>query len=297
MEKQLASLVWLVKGGLSALLIMLACGLATARFGDGLLLPSTQTRDTTMITFDRYIHQPAPDVVLVGSSMAFRLKEEYFATPRVRNLAIAGGSPVTGLAIVANQFALPKLVLVETNVMSRAIDEALVSTYLAGSKGHSIFLRPVKTLIAAYENWLHAQPSRAQLSQTFSDLLRQPPSNFDNRVYVDRALQQMNSENPAAVSAPNIKALEKLVDVLEQRGAHVLLFEMPYSEELESTQYATVTRKLVHDAFPDATRWLYLDYARETLRWADGVHVDERSGLILARAIDSAIAPFLAASQ
>ena len=297
MEKQLASLVWLAKGGLSALLIMLACGLATARFGDGLPLPSTQTRDTTMITFDRYIHQPAPDVVLVGSSMAFRLKEEYFATPRVRNLAIAGGSSVTGLAIVANQSALPKLVLVETNVMSRATDEALVSTYLAGSKGHSIFLRPVKTLIAAYENWLHAQPSRAQLSQTFSDLLRQPPSNFDNRVYVDRARQQMNSENPAAVSTPNIKALEKLVDVLEQRGAHVLLFEMPYSEELESTQYATVTRKLVHDAFPDATRWLYLDYARETLRWADGVHVDERSGLILARAIDSAIVPFLAASQ
>src|SRR5215475_200169 len=297
MEKQLASLVWLVKGALSALLIMLACGLATARFGDGLPLPSTQTRDTTMITFDRYIHQPVPDVVLVGSSMAFRLKDEYFATPRVRNLAIAGGSPATGLAILANQFALPKLVLVETNVMSRAIDEALVTTYSAGSKGHSIFLRPVKTLIAAYENWLHAQPSRAQLSQTFSDLLRQPPSNFDNRVYVDRALQQMNSENPAAVSAPNIKALEKLVDVLEQRGAHVLLFEMPYSEELESTRYATVTRKLVHDAFPDATRWLYPDYARETLRWADGVHVDERSGLILARAIDSAIAPLLAASR
>src|SRR5689334_5290294 len=126
MKKQLASLVWLVKSGLSALLVMLACGLATARFGDGLPLPSTQTRDTTLVTFDRYVHQPVPDVILVGSSMAFRLKEEYFATPRLRNLAIAGGSPVTGLAIVASRSALPKLVLVETNVMSRAIDEALV---------------------------------------------------------------------------------------------------------------------------------------------------------------------------
>jgi hypothetical protein len=297
MKKQLASLVWLVKSGLSALLVMLACGLATARFGDGLPLPSTQTRDTTLVTFDRYVHQPVPDVILVGSSMAFRLKEEYFATPRLRNLAIAGGSPVTGVSIVANRSALPKLVLVETNVMSRAIDEALVTTYSAGSKGRSSFLRPVKTLIAAYENWLHAQPSRAQLAQAFSDLLRQPPSNFDNRVYVDRALQQMNSENPAAVSTPNVKALEKLVDVLEQRGAHVLLFEMPYSEELEGSRYATVTRKLVHGAFPDAGHWLTLDFVRDDLRWADGVHVDERSGLIVARAIDHAIAPYLAASR
>ena len=45
-----------------------------------------------------------PDVVLVGSSVTWRLKEEY-SRPRLRNLALAGGSPVASLDIVAGQQA------------------------------------------------------------------------------------------------------------------------------------------------------------------------------------------------
>ncbi len=64
-------------------------------------MPATTTRDGTLITLSRYLREPVPDIVLTGSSITFRLKEEYFATSRVRNLALAGGSPVTGLEIVA----------------------------------------------------------------------------------------------------------------------------------------------------------------------------------------------------
>jgi hypothetical protein len=87
---------WLVKCGLSAAMLLLACGIATAWFGNGLQLPSTTTRDGTLITLNRYAKEPIPDVALVGSSLTFRLKEEYFATPKLRNLALAGGSPSPG---------------------------------------------------------------------------------------------------------------------------------------------------------------------------------------------------------
>jgi hypothetical protein len=99
---------WFAKCGFSAGLLLLACGVATAWFGNGLQLPSTTTRDGTLITLNRHVREPVPDVVLVGSSLAFRLKEEYFATPRLRNLALAGGSPVTGLEIVADSRAFPR---------------------------------------------------------------------------------------------------------------------------------------------------------------------------------------------
>ena len=120
---------WFAKCGFSAVTLLLACGVATAWFGNGLQLPSTTTRDGTLITLNRYAKEPIPDVVLVGSSLTFRLKEEYFATPKLRNLALAGGSPVTGLEIVANQPRLPRIVLVEANVLSRAVDTALVERY------------------------------------------------------------------------------------------------------------------------------------------------------------------------
>src|SRR6202035_638968 len=113
---------WLAKCAVSAAVLLLACGLATGWFGNSLQLPSTTPRDGTLITLNRYAREPIPDVVLVGSSLTFRLKEEYFATSSLRNLALAGGSPVTGLEIVANQPRLPRIVLVEANVLSRPVD-------------------------------------------------------------------------------------------------------------------------------------------------------------------------------
>ena len=144
---------WLAKCGLAAAMLLLACGFATAWFGHGLQLPSTTTRDGTLITLNRYVKEPVPDLVLVGSSLAFRLKEEYFATLWVRNLALAGGSPVTGLEIVANQPQLPKIILVEANILSRPTDTALVEKYSRRDNTKPLFFRPIRTAIAAYENW------------------------------------------------------------------------------------------------------------------------------------------------
>src|ERR1700712_6103237 len=120
---------WFAKCGFSAVTLFLACGFASAWFGNGLQLPTTTTRDGTLITLNRYAREPIPDIVLVGSSLTFRLKEEYFVTPGLRNLALAGGSPLTGLEIVANQPRLPRLILIEANVLSRAADQTIVERY------------------------------------------------------------------------------------------------------------------------------------------------------------------------
>ena len=144
-------LSWLIKCAAVAVALLLACGLATARFGSALQQPAVTTRDGTIITLNRYVGEPVPDLVLVGSSVAWRLKEEYFSHPRVRNLALAGGSPVTGLEIVAKQKSLPKIVLIETNVLTRQPDDALIEKFSGGARTEALFLRPVRTAVAAYE--------------------------------------------------------------------------------------------------------------------------------------------------
>jgi hypothetical protein len=280
---------WLTKFGLSAVTLLLACGLATAWFGNGLQLPSTTSRDGTLITLNRYAKEPIPDVALVGSSLTFRLNEEYFATPRLRNLALAGGSPITGLEIVANQLRLPRLVLVEANVLSRPTDTALVERYSRSGNAEPMFFRPIRTAVAAYENWLHAPLSHTQVSLAFSRLLEQPPSDFDNRIYADRALQQSNAEDPTAAVRVNVSRIEQLIATIERRGALVLLYELPYSEQLEGSRSAKITREIVHAKFPNPDRWLRIDFMRNELRWADGVHLDGRSAAIVAQSIDRAL--------
>ena len=284
---------WFAKCGFSAVTLLLACGFATAWFGNGLQLPSTTTRDGTLITLNRYAKEPIPDVVLVGSSLTFRLKEEYFATPRLRNLALAGGSPVTGLEIVANQPRLPRIVLVEANVLSRPTDTTLVERYSRSVDAEPVFFRPIRTAVAAYESWVHAPLSHTQVSFALSRLLAQPPSDFDNRIYADRALQQFNAEDPTLAARMNIKRIEQLIPAVEQRGARVLLFELPYSDQLEDSRSAKITREIVHTKFPDPERWLHIDPTRRELRWADGVHLDERSAVIATQSIERALTSLL----
>lgn len=276
---------WLAKCASSAALLLLTCGLATAWFGNSLQLPATTTRDGTLITLNRYAREPIPEIVLVGSSLTFRLKEEYFATLHLRNLALAGGSPLTGLEIVANQLRLPKLVLIEANVLSRAPDATIVERY-SSRDTEPLFFRPVRAAVAAYENWLHVPLTHAQVSAELDQLLRQPPSDFDSRIYADRALAQFNAQESTDVTQTNVDRLEQLIAAIERRGSRALLFELPYSQPLEESRLVKNTREIVHARFPAPDRWLHIEYARNDLRWADGVHLDERSAVIVAQSID-----------
>lgn len=280
---------WLMKCGGAAAIVLIACGLATARFGSGLQMPATTTRDGTLITLSRYLREPVPDIVLLGSSITFRLKEEYFATPGVRNLALAGGSPVTGLEIVANQPSLPGIILLEANVLGRPIDAALVERYSRGDT-EPLFFRPVRAAVAAYEQRRHAPLTYQQVEPELRRLVAQSPSAFDNRVYVDRAVQQFNAEDPTDPAQSNAKRIGELIRMLEQRGARVFLFELPYAEPIEGSRAAAITREIIHAAFPDARRWLSIEVNRGELRWADGVHLDERSAVIVAQALERAMA-------
>jgi hypothetical protein len=290
--EQMSSVRWLAKCVGSAALLLLTCGLATAWFGNSLQLPATTTRDGTLITLNRYAREPIPEIVLVGSSLTFRLKEEYFATPRLRNLALAGGSPLTGLDIVANQSRLPKLVLIEANVLSRGPDAAVVERY-SRRDTEPLFFRPVRAAVAAYENWLHVPLTHAQVSAELAQLLRQPPSDFDSRIYADRALAQFNAQDSTDVTQANVDRLEQLIAAIERRGSRALLFELPYSLPLEESLLAKNTREIVHARFPASDRWLHIKYARSDLRWADGVHLDERSAVIVAQSIDRTLPSLL----
>ena len=284
-----SAIPWLAKCGLSALMLLMACGLATAWFGNGLQLPATTTRDGTLVTLNRYVREPTPDFVLVGSSITFRLKEEYFATLRLRNLALAGGSPVTGLEIVSNQSRLPRVILVEANVLSRPADAVLVEKYSRSGNAEPLLFRPIRTAVAAYENWLHVPINHAQAASTLKGMLEQPPSDFDNRIYVDRALQQLNAEDPTVSVRLNVERIDQLIRAIEPRGARVLLYELPYSEQLEDAGSVKITREIVHARFNDPNRWLHIEFSRAGLRWADGVHLDERSAVIMAQSIDKTL--------
>ncbi len=58
--------------------------------------------------------------------MTYRVKENYFLKVLVRNIAISGGSPLTGLAIVGSYSSIPRLAMVEMNIMARPTESGLI---------------------------------------------------------------------------------------------------------------------------------------------------------------------------
>lgn len=287
--RQNPAIQWLARCAIAAALVLLACRMVTAWVGPGLQQPAVTARDGSLNTLNRYAAEPKPDLVLVGSSVAWRLKEEYFSKGKVRNLALAGGSPTTGLAIVAAQKELPKIVLIETTVLAREIDPAMVERFSSGNAS-AAFLSPVRTAVAAYEIWNHPPPDPARAAATRDRLLAQPPGDFDNRIYVDRALQENNAADPADAVRANVERIRPLIADIERRGSRALLFEVPLQPAIEKSRSATVTRQIVAAAFPQQDQWLRIDPPLAELRWADGVHLDERSALLVARAIEQALA-------
>ena len=77
---------------------------------------------------------------------------------------------------------------------------------------------------------------------------------------MDRALQQFNAEDPADAARLNArKTIGELIRQVEQRGARVFLFELPYSAPIEGSRSAATTREIIHAAFPDSRRWLSIE--------------------------------------
>ena len=141
----------------------------------------------------------------------------------------------------------PGLILVEANVLARSTDAALVESYSRGDT-EPLFFRPIRAAVAAYEQRLHAPPTHEQVARNLRKLIEQPPSDFDNRIYADRALQQFKAENPADAVRASAKRIEELIGKIERRGARVLLFELPYSEPIEGSRFATITREIIRAA-------------------------------------------------
>ena len=74
-------------------------------------------------------------------------------------------------------------------------DVTLVERYARGDT-EPFFFRPVRALVAAYEQLRHAPLTYQQAAPDLRRLIAQPPSEFDSRIYVDRAVQQFNMEDP-----------------------------------------------------------------------------------------------------
>lgn len=250
----------------------------------------TTTEQSNLASIARYVGDRDPSVVMVGSSLAFRISEEYFPTLKVNNLALAGGSSNTGLEIIEKEPALPKLVIIETNMIARPLDRDIITKFHQGP--HS-FARPVRLLAQKYEALLHSKSSRDRTVQRLNELVSAPPAPIGNQHEMARSQAASFPAFPLDSVNANLSEMKALVSDLEERGVKCVFLDVPMPPELNNAPFISEAKKRAMTEFPDRSSWLQLNLNAAELRWTDGAHLDQRSSVIVARAIETSAARLL----
>ena len=121
-----------------------------------------------------------------------------------------------------------------------------------------------------------------------SQLLTEPAREYNNQVYIERAAHGLNQDLTAALQN-NVDDLSQLVSAAQAEGILVLLFELPYPTRLDQAQLVQDTRRVALGRFDNSKYWLHLTLAKRDLRRPDRMHMDERSAIQAARAIERAL--------
>jgi hypothetical protein len=96
---------------------------------------------------------------------------------------------------------------------------------------------------SAYENLVHAPLTHAQIMAAMEGLLKQPPRDFDNRIYLSRAIRE-SDEDPTIAARENVERLAKLMQKAQQLGVRIMLFQLPLPKEIEATRMVEITRRI-----------------------------------------------------
>jgi hypothetical protein len=279
---------WFVKFGMTFAILFAFCWAAPRIFRNIPQFPPTTTDEEQVATLQRYFQLPVQDVVLVGSSLAYRLKEQFFEHGSVRNAAITGGSPLTGLALIeASPSLRPRVIAVETNVLTRDIDDKLFQEF-KNARRPDDRLRPLRSLAAYYQS---VQDDALTYSAARRrSILERPAATYDIERAMEKELVDWNKPVYREAILSHAKLLKSLVEKLEAKGVTIFFFEMPYPPKMDNSGYPTTIREVLRQIFgPENSRWLKLDYPASELRWYDPNHLDDRSAIIFATALENAI--------
>lgn len=256
--------------------------------------------DANLAALVKYAVAKHKNVAWVGSSLTMALSERYFSIPGSYNLGLGGGSPVTGLQVLEKMQSLPKVVVIETNVLDRPVDQDLV-----GRPWHAIS-NPLLAAVADFYRPLRLVPGAiclpyARVQREANDrrirLLGEPSKYRGLNEPARQDLERLRARplNRALVQS-NVAEINRVTALLESRGVRVLYVNMPYATEFDELAYNKRAKETISGRERyDCARCVDLQEVLPAgeLGWTDGQHVDERTSLLVIDAVERIIRPML----
>ena len=224
---------------------------------------------------ERYIYRHnRPRAIIVGSSMAEKLLDDELDDD-VFNLALNGGSVLTGLNIIKKRNMMPDVIFIETNYIERALDrnmlDGLFTPGIWKIRGAISSLQytyqPINIALSAINN--HFGPTHLDKMNSVPD-----------KLILMRSLKSQIQENSQALltsDSVESESLKKLVNFFEKRKVKIVFFQMPAHKMLLSSKNYYAHHSILLSLFPDAEFYWVNDEVADDYQTSDGLHLIYKS--------------------
>lgn len=234
-----------------------------------------------------------PRIVLVGSSMTARLPDE--PGGELENLSFHGGSALTGLKIIQKSNKLPAVILVETNVLERDINNDMIDDLFTPvvwklkeelPSFHYTY-QPINLLLSFLKEKYGASETKLRDSEINMEIF-----NMAVRGHLDN-----NSDTkPLTEAANRFDRVEAIVDDLKGKGVRVAFFQMPVYKPLLQSPCYRMRKEMILERFSSFPIYWIDEEQSENYKTTDGVHLTYASALVFSKRINE-IAKSLSLSE
>ncbi|WP_345250125.1 hypothetical protein [Nibrella saemangeumensis] len=215
------------------------------------------------------------DTLILGSSLSSRLLLDSLPNG-CRDLSFGGLSAREGLQLITMSDRTPKLILIEINTLSLPKSDFLSNvadgSYWQTAKKYLPFFRqkyqPVGVLKALVRDW-HYGKTRTIIPET---AFRVDSAVRQRTIYEFTSHQQTQADSEFRCIFGEIK---NQVNLLRQRGASVVFFEVPTEAELQTLPVARQIRRYICEYFPEPA-YTHIKLPQEPYVTTDGIHLTYR---------------------
>jgi hypothetical protein len=216
----------------------------------------------------QFLYAGKTDTVMVGTSLSGRIIRD--SIPFVKSVSFGGCSVEDGLKIILNKKDVPKLVLVETNLLLIDGNPELVSRITNG-------------VIPKIRHWIPSLREQYEPISLFASLMMNSTGINPQAGMAKVDMNLLNESINRHIAEDRLmpeewikrrgETIKALIAGLESKGARFVFFEMPVNERLLHLKKNDQMRAFVKKEFP-TSKYLYLPSDTFKYLTTDGEHLD-----------------------
>lgn len=257
-----------------AVLLFIAYALVIQAVKPEITFFQNQYQSNLIFAQDFIYEEEKPSRVVVGSSMARRMK--FKKEDDIYNLAFGGGGPLTGLEIIRRSGYVPKTIYIESNVFTMGIDENfldyLFPPFLTTLRGEVVALQKKYQILNIVGSILYRFAGRSteeKLHQTVDEALLEK-----------LVTEKLKNENMFVLKNREtlLRRWHENVDYFKKRGTELVFFEMPVDTRLRESRKHKAVREMIKQAFPEI-RYIEENNDNDVFKTVDGVHMTLQSAM------------------